>query len=182
MSTMLKSGIFAAAMLAGSIASAGTVIYDPNNPPPPSGNTVINTPLTAAGLDIAVTQTLLPGDSYEYVFTFTKALKISDIALSATGTAANIANVEFGLTPATTMVFTTIVPTGTQAFGGASLPGGTFAKGSSFTIYWEDGIDAPVSITASFTTSPVPVPAALPLLAGALGALGIARRKHKKAA
>jgi hypothetical protein len=158
---MLKSGIFAAAMLAGSIASAGTIIYDPNNPPPPSGNTVITTPLTAAGLDVAVTQTLLPGDSYEYVFTFSKALKISDIALSATGTASNIANVEFGLTPATTMVFTTIVPTGSQAFGGASLPGGTFAKGS---------------------TSAVPVPAALPLLAGALGALGLARRKFKKAA
>ena len=142
----------------------------------------ITTPLTAAGLDVAVTQTLLPGDSYEYVFTFAKALKISDIVLSATGTAANIANVEFGLTPATTMVFSTIVPTGAQAFGGASLPGGTFAKGSSFTIYWEDGIDAPVSITASFTTSAVPVPAALPLLAGALGALGLARRKFKKAA
>lgn len=182
MNTMIKSGLFAAAMLAGSIASAGTVTYDPNNPPPPSGNTIITTDLYAPGLDVAVTQTLLPGDSYEYVFTFSKALKISDIALSATGTQTNVANVNFGLAPAPTGVFTTIVPTGTQAWGGASLPGGAYAKGSSFTIYWTDGIDAPVSITASFTTSAVPVPAALPLMAGALGALGLARRKFKKSA
>ena len=182
METMIKSGIFAAAMLAGSIASAGTVVFDPNNPPPPSGNTIITTDLYAPGLDVAVEQILLPGDTYEYVFTFSKNLRISEIALSATGTAANIANVGFGLTSAATGSFTTIVPTGVQAFGISSLPGGTFAAGDTFTIYWEDGITAPVGISASFSTSTVPVPAALPLLAGALGALGLARRKSKKAA
>ncbi len=182
MNTMIKSGVFAAAMLAGSLASAGTVIFDPNNPPPSGGNTIITTDLYGPALSVALTQTLLPGDSYEYRFTFSKSLRISDIALSATGTASNVANVEFGPTSATTMVFTTIVPTGTQSFGGASLPGGTYAKGSTFSIFWEDGIDAPVSITASFVTSTIPVPAALPLLAGALGALGLARRKTKKAA
>ena len=103
------------------------------------------------------------------------ALRISDIALSATGTAANIGKVRFGLTPATLTAFSTIVPAGRQAFGGAPLPGGTLARGDAFTIYWAETIDAPVSITAASATS------AIPLLAGALGVLGLDRRKAGRA-
>ena len=176
MNLVLRSGIFSAAVLAGSMVSAGTVLFDPND-----GNVVECWPTgsdLAPGLTVAVTEILVPGCAAgPFIFVATKALRISDIALSATGTAANIGKVRFGLTPATTLTaFGTIVPAGRQAFGGARLPGGTLARGDIFTIHWDEGI------SAAFTTSAIPLPAALPLLAGALGALGLARRKAGKAA
>ena len=181
MNLVLRSGIFSAAVLAGSMVSAGTVLFDPND-----GNVVECWPTgsdLAPGLTVAVTEILVPGCAAgPFIFVATKALRISDIALSATGTAANIGKVRVGLTPATLTAFGTIVPAGRQAFGGARLPGGTLARGDIFTIHWDEGIDAPVSISAAFTTSAIPLPAALPLLAGALGVLGLARRKARKAA
>ena len=180
MSLVFSSSVFAAAVLVGSMVSAGTVLFDPDD-----GILVECWPTVsdlAPRLTVAATEILLPGCAGGPVFfVATKALRISDIALSATGTAADISNVRFGLTPATLMGFTTIVSTGTQAFGGAVLPGNILGRGDVFTIiYWDEGIAAPVNTTASFTTSAVPVPAALPLLAGALGALGLACRKVKK--
>ena len=175
MNLVLRSGVFSAAVLAGSMVSAGTVLFDPND-----GNVVECWPTVsdlAPGLTVAVTEILVPGCAAgPFIFVATKALRISDIALSATGTAANIGKVRFGLTPATLTGFSTIVPAGRQAFGGARLPGGTLARGDIFTIHWDEGI------SAAFTTSAIPLPAALPLLAGALGVLGLARRKARKAA
>ena len=183
MTRILRSSVFAAAVLAGSVASAGTVVFDPNEPQPQCANTILVSNL-APGLTVAVAEIWVPGGGcvFPMQFVATKALRISDIALSATGTAANIGKVRFGLTPATMTTFSTIVPAGRQAFGGARLPGGTLARGDAFTIYWAETIDAPVSIAAAFATSAIPLPAALPLLVGALGALGLARRKAKKAA
>ena len=176
MNRVLRSAVFSAAVLAGSMVSAGTVLFDPND-----GIVVECWPTVsdlAPGLTVAVTELLVPGCAASpFIFVATKALRISDIALSATGTAANIGKVRFGLTPATTLTaFGTIVPAGRQAFGGARLPGGTLARGDIFTIHWDEGI------SAAFTTSAIPLPAALPLLAGALGVLGLARRKARKAA
>ena len=176
MNLVLRSGVFSAAVLAGSMVSAGTVLFDPND-----GIVVECWPTVsdlAPELTVAVTEILVPGCAAgPFIFVATKALRISDIALSATGTAANIGKVRFGLTPATTLTaFGTIVPAGRQAFGGARLPGGTLARGDIFTIHWDEGI------SAAFTTSAIPLPAALPLLAGALGVLGLARRKARKAA
>lgn len=174
MSLVLRSGVFSAAVLAGSMVSAGTVLFDPND-----GIVVECWPTVsdlAPGLTVAVTEILVPGCAAgPVIFVATKALRISDIALSATGTAANIGKVRFGLTPATLTAFSTIVPAGRQAFGGAPLPGGTLARGDAFTIYWAETIDAPVSITAASATS------AIPLLAGALGVLGLDRRKAGRA-
>ena len=175
MNRILRSAVFSAAVLAGSMVSAGTVLFDPND-----GIVVECWPTVsdlAPGLTVAVTEILVPGCAAgPFIFVATKALRISDIALSATGTAANIGKVRFGLTPATLTAFSTIVPAGRQAFGGARLPSGTFARGDIFTIHWDEGI------SAAFTTSAIPLPAALPLLAGALGVLGLARRKARKAA
>ena len=49
--------------------------------------------------------------------------------------------------------------------------------GDTLTIFWSNGNVGQVPVTASFSTSEVPLPAALPLLAGGLAALGIARRR-----
>ena len=170
--------VLSAAILAGSVTSAGTVVFDPNGSQPQCANTILVSNL-APELTVAVAEIWVPGSGCVFPMQFVAktALRISDIALSATGTAANIGKVRFGLTPATTLTaFGTIVPAGRQAFGGARLPGGTLARGDIFTIHWDEGI------SAAFTTSAIPLPAALPLLAGALGVLGLARRKARKAA
>ena len=49
--------------------------------------------------------------------------------------------------------------------------------GDTLTIYWENGNVGQVPVTFSFNTTAVPLPAALPLLAGGIAALGIARRR-----
>ena len=170
--------LLSADILAGSVTSAGTVVFNPNGPQPQCANTILVSNL-APELTVAVAEIWVPGSGCVFPMQFVAktALRISDIALSATGTAANIGKVRFGLTPATTLTaFGTIVPAGRQAFGGARLPGGTLARGDIFTIHWDEGI------SAAFTTSAIPLPAALPLLAGALGVLGLARRKAGKAA
>ena len=160
-----------------SAASAAVVIDDGSTPIPTNHIVLAN---ITAGVSVTSTQVLAKGDTAQYVYTAIERLRFSEIALSGTdGKSGNaLKTIKFGSNFPPSMGFPTIVViAGTTAFGGGSLPGGILNAGESLTIYWENGTVGQVPVTASFNTTEVPLPAALPLLVGAVAALGIARRR-----
>ena len=144
-----------------SAASAAVVIDDGSTPNPTNHIVTAN---IYAGVSVSLTQVLAKGDTAQYVYTALERLKFSDIALSGTDSKSGTG-------------FPVIGSFGSTGFAGGSLPGGIMQAGDTLTIYWSNGNVGQVPVTASFSTSDVPLPAALPLLAGAIAALGIARRR-----
>jgi len=184
MRDIVQVGIVAAGLVMGTSASAAVVIYNPiTDGPTPIGSTLVTSDDLVVGDTVTATEELLPGDKAEFTFTALEDLRVSRIALSGTDNRGglDLANVEFGLTSATTDTFDSIVSFGLTGAAFDSLAGFTLDAGEAFTLFWEDGIEAPVGLTASFQTTAVPVPAALPLLLGGIAALGAVSRKKKKA-
>lgn len=129
-------------------------------------------------------QVISPGGSVEYAFTVLELLDVAAFSLSATGNNSgdDVAAITFGFTSPPTNSFTTIEIIADASFGGGFLPGGSFAPGDTFSIFFGDGVQNDASVTLSFdTTSPVavPLPAAGLMLAAALMGIGVfgARRK-----
>jgi hypothetical protein len=181
MDKLFKAALVAAGLAAGSTASAAVVVYTPTAVTP-SGATLTVSADISVGQFVSAAEVLVPGDDAAFTFTALERLRVSTIALSGSGNngGSDLANVEFGLTAATTGTFTSITSFGSSASAIASLPGFDMLAGESFTIFWEDGVSAPVALTASFSTTAVPVPAALPLMIGGIAALGAVARKRKK--
>jgi hypothetical protein len=185
MTNIVKFALTAAAIAFGSTASAAVVIFTPAAGPSPSAPPPIveSFDLTGGQL-VTAAEVLLPDQTASYTFKALNSLTVSDIAFGGTGNnaGADLGSVTFGLTSPPTNSFSSIVVSGTSSAGTSFLPGFTVAGGDSFTIFYADGISAPVSVDFSFSTTPVPVPAALPLLIGGVAALGaVARKKKAKA-
>ncbi|WP_193142566.1 MULTISPECIES: hypothetical protein [unclassified Meridianimarinicoccus] len=182
MKAILRVTAVAAALLTANAASAAVVVYGAG-PTPAAANAMVLTDISV-GNTVNVADVLSPQDLDQFKFTALERLRVNTIALTATGTRATVRAIEYGLTSSTTMSFLndgqifTFGPT--SSIGVASLNGFIMNAGDMFSLYWSGAnTQSPASINASFTTSEVPLPAALPLLAGALGLLGMARRKAK---
>jgi hypothetical protein len=127
------------------------------------------------------------GPSETSVFTFTalENLQISTIGMTGNGFSdgADLALTTFGLTAATGSTWDEIdvdppIGVATGFLGGFSL-----LAGQSFNIFLQVGAASlPVSATANFEVSAIPVPASLPLALSAIGLLGFAARRRKRTA
>lgn len=167
-------------MAAGSVANAAVVVFQ-TNAVPTAANKITASDI-AVNQFVTATEILLPADTAEFVFTALESLVVSSISLSGSGVgASNLSMVRFGFTDSRTSSFgtdgtVTAFPGGT-ASATAFLPGGILNAGEKFTVYWSGGLTSPVGVTASFFTTAIPVPAALPLMVGGLAALAMVRRK-----
>lgn len=115
-------------------------------------------------------------DSQLYTFTADGPVRVGNVTFTSNGASADVAKtgIAFDGGP-----ITSFVPSGTgSATGVLDFNGFDLADGESFTflINYMDVTD-PTLITANFRTSPVPVPAALPLMIGGIAALGVVKRR-----
>lgn len=169
----MKSVTLAAAFAAATLAAGAS-----------SAATVIQTITIGPGDFVTTVEILAPGDTAGFTYNASGPLTVSDIAVSGTGNngGSDIGNVTFGFTdpPTTSFPVVSVGPDGSSAFAGGTLPGVSLMSGESFSIFWSDGITAPVGVTASFTVAAIPVPAAMPLFLAGLGALGVVRQRRKR--
>lgn len=138
-----------------------------------------------ADANYSFSQTLQPSESVEFRFKATERLSIAAFSLSGTGSnsGADLANITFGFSQPTSLSFPTVSTMGSAEAASTFLMGSVFLKGQTFSIFFEDGIDKPVSLTASFATASVPVvplPASGMLLLTALLGAGVAGARRKK--
>jgi len=180
MKRMLTAAVFLAATIGAGAASAATVVYAPGGVGPPASANKITTVSVDVGDFVSSAEALAPGDTAEFQYTAVSDLRVAGFSLSGSdgsnGTA--LADVKFGFSSPAMNSFASIFPgPGNTGSATGSLPSIVASAGDTFTIFWENGMTGPVGVTASFNVSQIPLPAGLPLLVGALAALGIARRK-----
>lgn len=172
MSSLSRNLLFAAALL---------------GMPAVAGAATLTTTDLSAGQFISVSGTLVPGDQLEFRYNVRQDLEIGSIAVSGTGNSSglDLTASRFGYTSPATLMFTDITTVGTSTFGGGFLAGLKLVTGDVFSVFFEDGVSEPISVTLSFVTTPaaIPVPASGVLMGGVLLALGaIARRGRKDGA
>lgn len=162
----------AAAVVSPAAATATTVNYD----------LVKNTAYSIA-------QVILPNGDVEFAFTVKQPLKIAEFALTAstagdtvTEAVDDLDHIRFGFTVPPVDQFSTLVPYFNTAIGFGTLPGGSYARNDTFSIFVTDGIENPVGLTLSFQTAAIPVPAAGLMLAPVLLAGGVVALRRRKAA
>jgi hypothetical protein len=131
-----------------------------------------------------------PGNTLEFKFTASEALKILDFfAFTANGSSGGndtaLATFSYngdGGASSTGIPAGNTVSFGSQGISFAGLPGFVLAKGESFSLFLKsgDGASKLVDLDATFSTAAVPVPAAgLLLLTALAGGAAVARRKKK---
>lgn len=137
-----------------------------------------------AGTPVFLSESVQSSDStteYSFSFTAMEDLQVVDFGVSGSGSNAELLeisfNLDFLLPP--NLTWTSFNETGTSATG--EFDDFTLLEGESFVLTFYTEEDTNANVSAFFTTevAPVPVPAALPLMIGALGTLGIAGYRRK---
>lgn len=118
----------------------------------------------------------------------TETLRVIGVSFSSTGgSVSDLDQVTFGIvSPFAEFEYTEIdagpPPNTSRSF----VVNDILTAGTSFQIFLEantpPALEGPVGFTVSITTAAVPVPAALPMMAGGIALLGFAGRKMKKKA
>ena len=134
-----------------------------------------------AGEAYSLSGTLDAGDaSLAITLDIEEALMIDAFALSGSGTnfGMDLSEIRFGFQAPLDAQFDHVI-----SFDGVSeasafdvIYGRIFAAGETVTLTFAGHIQNPASVTVSFDTAPIPVPAAGGLLLAALTGLGLARR------
>lgn len=187
MNFITKAVAIAAMMVVPSFATAAVfnplVISGSNSTfvPPAPANPINNVDITAPDTFF---QTVVASGTGTVTYNF-KALSpliVSNLSFTTNGTAANVAKTYISFNGGPDMFFT---PFGTSAASTGSLFFSPFTMNTNdiFTyVYGFSGPNLPTLMTGQFSTTPIPVPAALPLLLGGIAALGVASRKKRPVA
>lgn len=172
------------------VAVATTAIVLATSGGAASASTVVDL-IISAGAEITDSVTIPDDASFPAIFRYTSdgAQNILDLSFSGTGfnNGDDLASLSIDVDLNGTSVFmggfSDLIegfiqsPEGINtASAGGSIDGFPLFDQDVLTISWTDA-DSRVSVTQTFESAIIPVPAALPLLAGALGLLGIARRR-----
>lgn len=138
----------------------------------------------------SVPAAVAPTDSgATFNFTALDRFAVDEISLTANGSnsgqdilGSSYSVLVNGLTTLAPTAFSNVISFGTQGIGFAFVPGGIFNTGDVFTVVFDENSPRALSYTVSFTTSPIPVPAAGLLLLTALGGAAALRRRKTAAA
>lgn len=129
-------------------------------------------------------QNVAAGETFTYTFTASSPLRVLDeLSAAATGTNGDLRdNAQIGLNSGLSS-FASVTTTDGSARATSAFAGFNLAKDESFTFTFDNtGGENVIGTSLSFTTAPVPVPAAgLLLLTLMAGGGALARRKAKKA-
>lgn len=189
MKKILAAAAFAATMVVGSSASAAVVFTTGT---PTSSNPAASVDLTVNTVENIV-GSLVAGALVSFEFTVLELLTVTGISFSGTGPTAPgsrdpLEDVLFGFTTTPTTSFAAIQSVGASSAALGFLPvtgvpgGPDMNVGDVFNIFVLNNSAAKIGLTNTVTTgdvTPIPVPAAMPLLAGGIASLVLFRKKKR---
>jgi hypothetical protein len=122
-------------------------------------------------------------DGVIFSFTALNRFAVTGFAVNAVGSnsGADASGTTFSVDGGPPLSFGVVNNFGPVSFAGGFAPGAKYATGDSFTIQFFENAVNDISYGVSFTTSPIPVPAAGLLLLTALGGAAALRRRKKTA-
>lgn len=173
---MLAVAALALVPVAGSAAIVQ--IAGPGTPALPPAASPVNEPISAP---VPYLFSFIATGTDDKLFTLTAdaPMIVNGIVFSSTGSLANVNKTSFSFDGGAPVTFSGIgSPTFANAF--EFISPFSLASGEAFTFQlFANGLTSNTNLSVYFETTPIPVPAALPLLLAGVAALGVASRKKR---